>query len=135
LLPAPAGIPTKTSTPPAPTCASPHPQGRPAHWRAALTANCFPHRGNWFLLKGEGHSFGPMLPASTGMVPLTSRPRITAANASGTREHGPWSWTRAGTRCDCSPHLRGWPYPPPVAGGRGFLLPAPAGMVPASSSL
>ncbi len=136
LLPAPAGmVPSATSRAPCPL-AAPRTRGDGPRGllRPSSLRGCSPHPRGWSRRHGPGVREGLLLPAPAGMVlpagprnpDLPAAPRTRGDGPTMTAEHDHWK--------ACSPHPRGWSRAGVAVPRRHRLLPAPAGMVPSSTT-
>ncbi len=132
LLPAPAGMVPPAATPTASRSSAPRTRGDgPADWNAGLAANfCSPHPRGWSLIGLTDDGRHELLPAPAGMVPRAPSASGRCSSAPRTRGDGPSAVSISGLTRTCSPHPRGWSLCCFFPKATGFLLPAPAGMVP-----
>ncbi len=100
--------------------------------RAALEQSCSPRTRGWSPALGMDGAPEGVLPAHAGMVPAAIRVRRCASCAPRARGDGPMR--RAGGRSwvPCSPRTRGWSLDQLIEAHILNVLPAHAGMVPAT---
>ncbi|RLV78575.1 hypothetical protein D3C57_109360 [Streptomyces rapamycinicus NRRL 5491] len=94
---------------------------------------CSPHPRGWSRAAVVPQTDRDLLPAPAGMVPWGGRPGGAAAAAPRTRGDGPRETAPLSPSQDCSPHPRGWSLASVQSLVETKLLPAPAGMVPATT--
>ncbi|AIS02462.1 hypothetical protein SGLAU_32650 (plasmid) [Streptomyces glaucescens] len=134
LLPAPAGMVPRRTTPRATSSAAPRARGDGPDYslEAASWSSCSPRPRGWSS-KAAGQVPDPrLLPAPAGMVPASRTARAERCTAPRARGDGPSLPGRLAFPGRCSPRPRGWSQPAPRTGRADGLLPAPAGMVPGS---
>ncbi len=95
---------------------------------------CSPHARGWSLVLLAIPEGFTLLPARAGMVPYGGDRLERCTPAPRTRGDGPAKMGHPSQGLICSPHARGWSREVRSGGRRPRLLPARAGMVPATAS-
>ena len=133
LLPAHAGMVPPRAFPASRQISAPRARGDgPGFDVDAIVADyCSPRTRGWSRPGIRRAAAGDLLPAHAGMVPPDGSRRRRTAAAPRARGDGPEIDVCDSPRDLCSPRTRGWSLAAELAGGRGQLLPAHAGMVPA----
>ncbi len=135
VLPAPAGMvpPARRAASAAASAPRARGDGPVLTAQGPLPLACSPRPRGWSQRLITQHFVKNVLPAPAGMVPRRRPPPGVLPRAPRARGDGPYLPVVTETDHGCSPRPRGWSHQPQPLRARPSVLPAPAGMVPATT--